>query len=114
MKKGFLYSPAGIVWVASLVVGLLTWIVLLQTAHPTPDASEPWYAWFVTPGLLGTMVLAGLTGGAHSRVPEWLGIVAFYVANGLFWVPLACVAIRVACHSRIARARSVSDGRPAE
>ena len=106
MKKGFLYSPAGIVGAASLLVGLVTWIVLLQVAHPTPDAPEPWYAWFLTPGLIGTMILGALTGGEHTWVPQWLGTIAFYVANGVFWVPLTCVVIRVACRSRIMRARS--------
>ena len=107
MKKGFLYSPVGIAAVACIVTGLLTWIVALQAAHPTPDAPEPWYSWFLTPGLLGGMILSALTGGVwHSWIPEWLGVCAFFVANILCWAPVTYVVIRVACHSCITRSRS--------
>jgi hypothetical protein len=106
MKKGFFYSPVGIAGIACTVTGLLTWIVLLQAANPTPDAPEPWYSWFVTPGLLGGMILSALTGGAHSWIPEWLGVCAFYVANVLCWAPVTYVVFRVACRSCVTQSRS--------
>jgi hypothetical protein len=105
MKKGFLYSPAGRAAVACIVTGLLTWIVLLQAANPTPDAPGPWYSWFLTPGLLGEMILSALAGGVN-RIPEWLGVCAFYAANVLCWFPVTYVVLRVACHSCITRSRS--------
>jgi hypothetical protein len=107
MKRGFLSSPAGIAAVACVVTGLLTGIVLLQAANPTPNAPEPWYSWFLTPGLLVGMILSALTGGVwHSWIPAWLLACAFYVANVLCWAPVAYVIIRVACHSCIMQSRS--------
>jgi hypothetical protein len=76
MKKGFLYSRVGIAGVACIVTGLLTLIVGLQAAHPTPDSPEPWYSWFLTPGLLGGMILIAPAGGVN-RTPEWLQACAF-------------------------------------
>ena len=105
MKKGFLYSRVGIAGVACIVTGLLTLIVGLQAANPTPDAPEPWYSWFLTPGLLGGMILSALAGGVN-RIPEWLGACAFYAANVLFWFPFSYVVLRMACHSCITRSRS--------
>ena len=106
MKKSFVYSPVGNAGVACIVTGLLTWIVLLQTANPTPDAPEPWYSWFLTPGFLGGMILSALTGGVHLLDSEWLGVCAFYVANVLCWAPVTYVVIRGACQLCIRQSRS--------
>ena len=105
MKKGLLDSRAGIAGVALLVTGLLTVILGSQVVHPTPDAAAPWYAWFLAPGLLGGMILSAPAGGVN-RIPEWLGACAFFVANVLFWAPVAYVVIRVVCRSCITRERS--------
>jgi hypothetical protein len=105
MKKGFLYSRVGIAGVACILTGLLTLIVGLQVAHPTPDSPEPWYSWFLMPGLLGGMILIAPAGGVN-RIPEWLGTCVFFVANILCWTPVTYVVIRVACHSCIRRSRS--------
>jgi hypothetical protein len=106
MKKGFFYTPVGVAGIECIVASLLTWIVILQAANPTPDAPEPWYSWFLLPGLLIGMILTALTGGVNSGVPDWLRTLAVCVANGLCWTPVAYIVIRTACHSCITRSRS--------
>ena len=105
MKKSFFHSRVGPAGIAFMVTGLLTVILGSQVAHPAPDASAPWYAWFLTPGLLGGMILSAPAGGVN-RIPEWLGACAFFVANVLFWAPVTYVVIRVVGRSWLTRARS--------
>src|SRR5579885_3551295 len=106
MKKGFFDSAMGRAGAACVVTIVLTWIVVLRTANPTPDAPDPWYSWFVTPGLLGDMVAAALTAGIHSPLPAWVGVFAFYFANVLFWAPVAYLAIRMARQACVRLSRS--------
>jgi hypothetical protein len=96
MKNGFLYSRVGIAGVAFMVTGVLTLSAGLQLTHSTPNAPKPWYSWFLTPGLLGGMILSAPAGGVN-RIPEWLGACAFFVANVLFWAPVTYLVIRAAC-----------------
>jgi len=88
------------------VASLLTWIALMQVAHPTSDAAEPWYSWLLLPGALIGMILTAATGGVNSGVPDWARTIAVAVANGLCWAPVMYVFVRLACHSRITGSRS--------